>query len=248
MFISISLYYLCRMAEYKEIEMGDVGVVFMRRSSRARRYLLRVENGRVYATMPMHGSEREMLSFVNEQRTRLLRMIEKAPARQLLDENAELKTQTFLLRIVRTSLNNMYTTLKDGVFQISCPAETDFSCERIQKMLWKVIENALRHEGKRVLPERIELLAKEHGFSYAQIKINNSRTHWGSCTGRKNINLSLSVMLLPEYLSDYILLHELCHTVEMNHGERFWSLMNKVTCGKALSYRNELKKYRMLEN
>ena len=242
------MHYLCPMAEYKEIEMGDIGVVFLRRSSRARRYLLRVKDGRVYATMPMRGSEREMISFVNEQRVRLLQLLENAPCRPLLDENAELKAQTFSLRIVRTSLNNIYTILKDGVFQISCPQEMDFSCERIQKLLWKIIENSLRHEAKRVLPERIKHLAEEHDFSYAQIKINNSRTHWGSCTGQKNINLSLSVMLLPEHLSDYILLHELCHTVEMNHSERFWSLMDKVTCGKALLYRRELRQYRMLIN
>ena len=234
------------MAEYKEIEMGDLGMVFVRRNARARRYLLRVVNGHVYATIPAHGSEREMLSFVNEQRVRLLRMLENAPERRILNESTEFDTQTFSLRISRTSLDNFYMTLKDGVLHITCPSQTDFSEEHVQKLLWKILEDALRYEAKRELPTIIANLAKAHGFKYAKIKINNSRTHWGSCTGQKNINLSLSVMLLPKHLSEYILLHELCHTVEMNHSERFWLLMDKVTGGKASVCRSELKKYQML--
>ena len=234
------------MIDYKEIEVEGLGVVLAYRNPRARRYLLRVENGHVYATIPARGSEREMLLFVNEQRRRLLRMLENAPERRMLDDSSELKTQTFSLRISRTSLDNIYTMLKEGVLHISCPMRTDFSDEHVQLILWKILEDALRYEAKRLLPARVKVLAETHGFKYAKVKINNSRTHWGSCTGQKNINLSLSVMLLPVHMSDYILLHELCHTVEMNHSERFWSLMKKVTDGKASDYRSELKKYLMI--
>lgn len=234
------------MIEYKEIEVGELGVVLVRRNPRARRYLLRVENGQVLATIPLRGSERELLSFIDEQRERLLSLIEKAPKRLILDENATFWSQTFSLKIVRSSLKNMYATLKEGVLYISCPQDTDFLDGEVQELLRKILENALRYEAKRVLPVRIRELAERHGFQYASVKINNSRTHWGSCTARKGINLSLSVMLLPDYLSDYILLHELCHTIEMNHGERFWALMDKVTDGKATDYRKEIKQYRML--
>lgn len=234
------------MIEYKEIEVGDLGVVFIRRNPRARRYLLRVENGHVYATIPARGSERELLSFIREQHDRLLRLITKAPKRLLLDEQAELTTLTFSLKIVRSSLDNLYSALKDRVLYISCPLQTDFSEKQVQEMLWKIVENTLRNEAKRVLPERLQVLAEKYGFRYASVKINNSRTHWGSCAAGKRINLSLSVMLLPEHLVDYILLHELCHTVEMNHGEHFWMLMSRVTEGKVGRFREELKKYRML--
>ncbi|WP_373802195.1 M48 metallopeptidase family protein, partial [Bacteroides heparinolyticus] len=61
---------------------------------------------------------------------------------------------------------------------------------------------------------------------------------------RGNINLSYYLVLLPKHLIDYVLLHELAHTREMNHGERFWALLDKLTEGKAEALRMELKQYR----
>jgi predicted metal-dependent hydrolase len=239
-------YYFCAMIEYKEISGGDLGVIFLRRNPRARRYTLRVNDGRIYATMPWRGSEREMLSFISRQHDRLLRMQQKSPGRMQLDEYTVLQTLTFRLQIKRSPLDNFYAAVKNGVLHVSCPLQTDFHDERTQQSLWKLVEDALRHEAKRVLPVRLNTLAGKYGFRYAAVKINNSHTHWGSCTSRKNINLSLSVMLLPEHLVDYVLLHELCHTVEMNHGDGFRSLMDKVTDGKAAAYGMELQRHRIL--
>jgi predicted metal-dependent hydrolase len=103
----------------------------------------------------------------------------------------------------------------------------------------------MRYEAKRYLPVLLKELALRHGFSYNTVKIHNSRSRWGSCTSRKNINLSLSLMLVQRHLVEYVLLHELCHTVEMNHGERFWALMSKVTDGKARALRGELKRFKL---
>ena len=116
--------------------------------------------------------------------------------------------------------------------------------ENLQNWLRKVIEESLRRNAKSILPPRLEHLSAQCGLSYASVKINSSQGRWGSCSARKNINLSYYLVLLPSHLIDYVLLHELCHTREMNHGERFWDLLNRFTDGKALALRKELKKYR----
>jgi predicted metal-dependent hydrolase len=234
------------MIEYKEVDGGDLGKIFLRQNPRARHYLLRVDRGRVFATIPAQGTRREMLTFLDQQHDRLLRMLENSPGRETLNESAKLHFLTFDLQILRSARTNYYAVIKEGVLYISCPSHVDFSDEKVQNILWKMLEKALRYEAKRVLPARLETLARQHGFCYASVKINNSRTRWGSCTSRKNINLSLSLMRLPERLVDYILLHELCHTIEMNHSKKFWALMDKVTDGKTNACRKEIKKARML--
>ena len=99
----------------------------------------------------------------------------------------------------------------------------------------------LRLKALSYLPLRLKQLAIAHGFSYNTVKISRSKSRWGSCSSKKNINLSLFLMLLPEYLIDYVLLHELCHTIEMNHGAEFWNLLDRTCQGRAKLLRKELK-------
>lgn len=200
----------------------------------------------ITATMPPHGDEQRMLAFIEENRVKLLTVLAKHPARALLTNKTEMQATTFRLRIFLTDRTNFYMRLENEVLHIACPAATDFANPQVQALLKDFIEKALRHEAARLLPGRLKELAARHRFTCTGVKIFNSKSHWGSCTPRKSINLSLSLMLLPWHLIDYVLLHELCHTIEMNHSDRFWKLMDRVTDGKALALRAELKKYHML--
>ena len=128
--------------------------------------------------------------------------------------------------------------------EIVCPPHADFTDEKLQSWLHKVIEESLRRNAKSILPSRLASLSKQCGLPYSSVKINSSQGRWGSCSARKDINLSYYLVLLPSHLIDYVLLHELCHTCEMNHSERFWVLLNQFTEGKALALRGELRKYR----
>ena len=102
-------------------------------------------------------------------------------------------------------------------------------------------ETLLRKKAHDYLPLRLKLLAEQYHFTYNILKINKSRGRWGSCSNKKNINLSFYLMTLPLHLIDYVLLHELCHTKEMNHGVRFWALLDDITGGKAKELSRELK-------
>jgi predicted metal-dependent hydrolase len=101
----------------------------------------------------------------------------------------------------------------------------------------------LRQQAALFLPKELERLAKEHGFKYSSVKIQKSKTRWGSCSSKATVNLSLYLMLLPPHLIEYVLLHELCHTLQMNHSPAFWALLDKHTNGKAKALRRELKRH-----
>ncbi|MDR0505903.1 MAG: M48 family metallopeptidase [Dysgonamonadaceae bacterium] len=104
-------------------------------------------------------------------------------------------------------------------------------------------EPELRKQAQAILPDELARLAKKHGFHYNSVKIRKSKTRWGSCSSKKVINLSLFLALLPAHLIEYVLLHELCHTVQMNHSPAFWNLLNSCTDGKSKELRKELKNY-----
>lgn len=125
-----------------------------------------------------------------------------------------------------------------------CPPGTNFKDTNRQQWLFQVLTEQLRKQAKLLLPDRLHTLACRHGLPFSRVSINSARTRWGSCSSRKSINLSLYLMLLPSRLIDYVLLHELCHTREMNHGPRFWALLDSLTGGQARALRKELRCFR----
>lgn len=136
------------------------------------------------------------------------------------------------LAFVKTTINKYRLQLKEK--QNTLKQRPQISDDDIERM---------RREAKATLPRRLAELAYMHGFKYESLKIQSSKTRWGSCSGKNYINLSLFLMMIPEHLQDYVMLHELCHTVHHDHSPNFWALMDKVTNGKAHELRNELHKY-----
>jgi predicted metal-dependent hydrolase len=104
-------------------------------------------------------------------------------------------------------------------------------------------EAELRIRAIQYLPAEIERLAQKYNLNYQSVKIRKSKTRWGSCSSKKTINLSFYLMLLPAHLIEYVLLHELCHTREMNHSAAFWSLVDNCTGGQSKALRKELRSY-----
>ena len=100
---------------------------------------------------------------------------------------------------------------------------------------------ALRSEAKQVLPAMVARLAHENGFSYGRVTIRATRSKWGCCTSQNNLSLSLFLMTLPTHLQEFVVLHELCHTIHHNHSAAFHALLNKVTGGREKELNRQLK-------
>jgi len=89
------------------------------------------------------------------------------------------------------------------------------------------IEHFYRQQAKLYLPQRTREIAAALGFEYERVRIKNQRTRWGSCSSKRNLNFNLRLMMtLPDAI-DYIIIHELCHLVHMNHSPAFWALVAK---------------------
>jgi len=102
--------------------------------------------------------------------------------------------------------------------------------QRLQRRAEALAENHPLERGaaRRQLVERLEHLARHHGFSYNRVFVRNQKTRWGSCSGKNNISLNINLVRLPPELIDYTILHELVHTRVKNHGPGFWRQLQDV--------------------
>jgi len=67
----------------------------------------------------------------------------------------------------------------------------------------------------------------QRGFKFGRVLVKSQRTRWGSCSRRKTISLNLKLLFIPQDLAQYVLIHELCHTVHLNHSQKFWALLTR---------------------
>lgn len=107
-------------------------------------------------------------------------------------------------------------------------ASVDPSSVIPQKALRDVLAEVLREEAKILLPQKLSYFAGQYGFKFRKVTIKHNSSNWGSCSRAGNINLNLNLIRLPEPLCDYVLLHELCHLKEPNHGPHFHALLERL--------------------
>lgn len=84
-----------------------------------------------------------------------------------------------------------------------------------------------KQKARRVFNTMLQENAEAYGFHYNRLSIRAQKTRWGSCSSSKNINLNCKLLFMPSEIVRYVMLHELCHTIEMNHSQRFWALVEE---------------------
>ncbi len=162
----------------------------------------------------------------------------------LFTEETRFSTREHVLEISRSPEQNAHVSLKNKKILVQLPEQADVRNPAIQEMIRWGIQAAWRKEAKKYLPARLGELSRKHDLPYSRAFIKNNKTRWGSCSHRNNINLSLHLMRLPDHLVDYVLLHELVHTVHRNHSKRFWKDLEKLFPNARTTDR-ELKEYRI---
>jgi predicted metal-dependent hydrolase len=102
------------------------------------------------------------------------------------------------------------------------------------------VQRWYRQRAERELPARLLALARAHGIDVHRVSIRDQRSRWGACSSRGTITLNWRLILVPDYVRDYVLLHELMHRRELNHSRRFWRLV-AACCARHHEARHWLK-------
>jgi len=223
--------------------LGTIGV---RMNKRARNFVFRYIDDQLVCTSPVPFSETSLRKAIEELRPRLQKMKERSDSRQTskcFDANTRINADEFRFWTEEAPVSSMRTHQRKGELVCYYPKGQDWGDIRIQKWLKGVVEESLRQHARVLLIPRLRAMASARGLYVEQVKIHKTKGRWGSCSSKKNINISLYLMLLPRHLQDYVMQHEMTHLVEMNHGPRFWALLDTVCDNRSLALRNELKRY-----
>ena len=203
--------------------------------------------GDIELVVPQKGSEKEAVSFLISKkewvRKTLKKISDKEKTLTIFDESTVFNARTFNLKIEKHKRPDVRIQMKNSVLLISYPENIQVTDPAVQEAVRFGIEEGLRREAKSFLPGRLAWLASRHGFRFNKVFIKNLKSRWGSCSAVNNINLNLHLMRLPGELIDYVLLHELCHTVEKNHSTAFWTLLDSVTGNRAKDLDRKMNRY-----
>lgn len=236
-------------ARILEKEITDIGKVQFVPSATAKYVRISIKPGPVVkVTLPRRATLDQAMAFVQEKsawiKKHLGTLQQQEQKKTLFSPQHPFRTRHYELSMQPHALPTLSSRLKDGFLQVWYPQDVSWEHPEVQEYTKAAIEQTLRLEAKKYLPQQVAQLAQKHGFRFNKLVIKNAKTRWGSCSYTNNINLNLHLMRLPEHLCEYVILHELAHTVEKNHGPRFWALLDKIS-GDARGLDRQLKAYRL---
>jgi len=224
--------------------LDQIGAIHIQKNPRSRRIRLRVKpDGKVQVSIPLLVSEQKAIDFVKTKVDWILRQQQDIKAGlTIFRPDKCFKTKFHELKIVTIDHCKVSGMVGGGLIQINLPAGQNYQQPEIQQFIRKVIVNVMRQEAKVYLPSRLSALAEKHHMQVRNVYVKHVKSRWGSCSSVNNINLNLHLMRLPDRLIDYVILHELAHTVQKNHGPGFWRLLEQI-CPGSKQLDKELNQY-----
>ena len=183
-------------------------------------------DGSLRASIPYYSPKFAVRRLVNGNRDEIRKMLATHNAKNSYQDGDLIgKTHTLFLR--KFSGEEIKISNEGNQILVQIPQELAFENPLVQSEIRKTVSKILRKQAKAYLPRRISFLAEKYGFSFEKLRFSHTGTRWGSCSSSGTISLNIALMNLPHHLIDYVIIHELCHTRQMNHSSKFWQEVEK---------------------
>jgi predicted metal-dependent hydrolase len=209
----------------------DVNVT-VKRSSRAKRYSLRVSrlDGRVTLTIPTYASERDALAFAGEKVDWLRKVLETSVQAHTPEIGGEIPFEGKLLRITAAAVK----TPRIEEDAILVPPDEDRLPARLEAFL--------KFHARARVTQSSDRYADALGRSYSKITLRDARSRWGSCAPDGALMYNWRLIMAPIGVLDYVCAHEIAHLEQMNHSPAFWAVVERLRPGHTAE-RNWLKRH-----
>ena len=220
----------------------EFGEIKIRKNKLARSVKLSVGvDGSLRASIPYYSPEFAVRRLVNGNRDEIRKMLATHNAKNSYQDGDLIgKTHTLFLR--KISGEEIKISNEGNQILVQIPQELAFENPLVQSEIRKTVSKILRKQAKAYLPRRISFLAEKYDFNFEKLRFSHTGTRWGSCSSSGTISLNIALMNLPHHLIDYVIIHELCHTRQMNHSSKFWQEVEKY-CPDYKKYVQEIKQF-----
>lgn len=220
----------------------EFGTITLRRSAKATHVRIRVApDGTLKASLPLYAPLFAVKRLIRASRPQLRAMLLQDHDGIEFENGMQIGKSHHL--VVSQSARTSTTVTRHGqLITVNLGVGESVESTATQRLIRDKAIEALRIEAKSYLPKRLAFLAEKYGYHYDKVRFSHASGRWGSCSTSGTISLNIALMKLPFELVDYVLIHELSHTVHMNHSDRFWQLVASHD-PEYRSHRRELKKH-----
>ncbi|RLA08112.1 MAG: hypothetical protein DRQ51_03635 [Gammaproteobacteria bacterium] len=209
-------------------------------SKRALRITIKIDKRKnIYLTIPKKTAKKTALDFFHSKKKWIEKHLKKMP--DIMEDIGGLPEELNLISISeKYKINYIQSPVLERMnIEILIPLKTINLHGNIKNknLVILSIKKALKVIAHEKLTILLQNSAKKYNLPYNKLTIKDNKTNWGSCSAQKNINLTIKLLFLPFELLEFIMIHELCHTVHLNHSVDFWNL-----CRQKLPDNEKLKK------
>ncbi|MDR3599160.1 MAG: SprT family zinc-dependent metalloprotease [Desulfosporosinus sp.] len=201
----------------------------IRRSFRAKYLKLSVGIDGVRVVAPVSMDDSEIISFVENKRDWIVTKYEyhiqrlaqiEAEREFVSGEKLLFMGKDYSLKVIEDEGRFTRINLTDSQFLVFI--NKHIPLEKRREAIRRKLEQWYISQAKTIIRERLEPFSDDIGVRLNEVRFKNQKTRWGSCSQKGNLNFNWKLVMAPMYIIDYVVVHELCHFIQMNHSKEFW--------------------------
>lgn len=218
------------------LKIGSTVISYsIKRSFRAKNVNISVGVDGVQVVAPVSMDDSEIIPLVEKKREWILnkfesyrqRLAQIRPEREFVSgERLLFMGKDYPLKVIEDEGRSTSINLTDSQFHVYI--NKDIPLEKRREAIRSELEQWYISKAKKIIQERLELFNDRIGVKINTVRFKNQKTRWGSCSNKGNLNFNWKLVMAPTYIVDYVVVHELCHLIQMNHSKEFWQQVRSL--------------------